>query len=616
MGDDQEDAEHARRALGDQFANCVDAAELRDTLARLQKQLKLLNLKEALVRDTVQDDVDGFEALKAKVDRIEEENAEFFEVAIKKREIAVAPVVMANLRRPAAMPFKSDTDLHGFQQAISNAGKEEEEELDAELEGDYQRAALQLASVLARGTGVAADLTTEEKRLLDSINTMKKTLAVQDDERAGQNEHQRAEAQLQKMLSQASAESASVMKSRSAVASAEAEASEMVERAQARRLETIKVAEDSRAVLSKAGLALKRLGRAQWSEIKSIQAPSFLLIKMMGAVRLLLSDVKMDDLNPNSELPMDWKACIKLLNHTRFVSRLLKLTRGSLKVPDVVYTVISRQLSLDELQGIEDAGGGDSVGGDSVYSGSDSGEASLLQRKKSHSVKVLGEWISALMQHREMNGVMERARKDLLEAEGELQEAAEILRSKAADAKRMQKRMHKINSKISSLIAAQEAVPHRQALARLHEYQKLREEVSSVEQAHSDLVEKLNDRMQRKHQHGTNDRAIGISGSAGTPRSTHAHRAPKVTSRVASDALETLERIKRRHRDQVDEARDHVQRLELRAELQREMTAKTLTACTNNDMSTLQELLREQTAHAAMHPDKRDQYTILVRLLL
>ncbi len=611
-----DDAEHARRALGDQFAE-VDAAELRRTLAQLQKQLKLLTLKEALVRDTVQDDVDGFEALKAKVDKIEQENAEFFEVAVKKREVAAAPVVMANLRRPSAMPFKSDTDLHGFKQTISYIGKEEEEELDAELEDDYQRAALQLASVLASGTGAAADLTDEEKRLLGSINSMKQSLALQDDERKGQNEHRRAEAELQKMLSQASIESVSVMHSRAAVASAEAEASEMVERAQARRLETLKVAEDSRAVLSNAGLALKRLGRSEWSEIKAIQAPSLLLIKMMGAVRLLLSDVKTDDLHANSELPIDWKACVKLLNHTRFVSRLLKLTRGSLQVPDVVYTIISRQLSLDDLQGIDDGASGDSVVGGSDCSGSDSGETALRQQKKSHSVKVLGEWISALLKHREMSGVMERARNDLIEAEGQLKEAADVLRSKGAEAKRMQKRMHKINSKISSLIAAQEAVPHRQALARLREYQKLREEVSSVEQAHADIVEKLNDRLQREQQRGAHAGTVSVSGSAGTPRreDTAAHT-PKVTSRVARDAVETLDRIKRRHRDQVDEARDHVQRLEARKELQKVMTAKTLTACTGNDMSTLQELLREQTAHAAMHPDTRDQYTILVRPLV
>ena len=454
---DREDAERARRALGDEFAD-VDAAELRRTLAQVQKQLKLLTLKEALVRDTVQDDVDGFEALKAKVDKIEAENAEFFEVAVKKREIAAAPVVMANLRRPSAMPFKSDTDLHGFQMTISHIGKEEEEELDAELEEDYQRAALQLASVLASGTGVAADLTGEEKRLLDSINGMKQSLAVQDDERAGQNEHRRAEAQLQKMLAQASVESVSVANTRAAVASAEAEASEMVERAQARRLATLKVAEDSRAVLSKAGLALKRLGRSEWSEIKAQQAPSLLLIKMMGAVRLLLADVQMDDLTPNSELPMDWKACIKLLGHTRFVSRLLKLTRGSLKVPEVVYTIISRQLSLEDLQGgmDDDLSGESSVAGGSELSGSDSGEAALLRQKKSHSIKVLGEWIGALLSHKEMAGVMERARTDLVEAEGELKEAADILRSKAAEAKRVQQRMHRINSKISGLIAAQE----------------------------------------------------------------------------------------------------------------------------------------------------------------
>jgi vacuolar-type H+-ATPase subunit I/STV1 len=232
-----------------------------------------------------------------------------------------------------------------------------------------------------------------------------------------------------------------------------------------------------------------------------------------------------------------------------------------------------------------------------------------------------------------MSGVMDGARTELLEAEGQLNEAASILREKAAEAKRVQKRMHKINSKISGLIAAQEAVPHRQALARLHEYQKLRTEVVEVEQAHADLVEKLEDRKQQQqhHQQQQQQQQQQLSledagggggggryhrtppGSAGTPRGGGKQRGrpPKQTSRVASDAIAMLDRIALRHREQADVARDHVQRLEARKELQRNMTAATLTACTNNELAVVQELLREQTAHAAVHPDTRDQYTVM-----
>ena len=263
----------------------VDAAALHDTLESVQKQLKLLTLKEALVRDSVQDDVEGFEALKAKVEQIEAENREFLEDAVRRKEKATGPQVMASMRRPAAMPFRQDTDLHGFQQTIKYIGKEEQEQLEAEADEDYARAAEQLAEVLESGSGAATALTNDEKKLLASINSMKRSLAAQNDERAGQNEHKRAEEQLAAMLSQASAESATVMHSRAAVASAEAEASEMVEKAQQRRLESMKVAEESRTVLSKAGLALKRLGRAEWSEIKAMQAPTTLLVRMMGAVR-------------------------------------------------------------------------------------------------------------------------------------------------------------------------------------------------------------------------------------------------------------------------------------------------------------------------------------------
>ena len=307
---------------------------------------------------------------------------------------------------------------------------------------------------------------------------------------------------------------------------------------------------------------------------------------------------------------------VKLLNHTRFVSRLLKLTRGALKVPDVVYTIIERRLSQQQLEGIDasDAsaaggGGGGSQASGSQAGGSVNGEAVLLKEKKSHSVEVLWEWISALLTHREMSGVVEKARKDLGEAEGQLKEAAEILREKASEAKRVQKRMHKINSKISGLIAATEAVPHRQALARLYEYQKLREDVVEVEQAHFELVQKLEDKKHRDQY-----QMEELPGSGGTPRGTGSsrrERTPKTTSRVASDAVETLERIRARHREQTEEARDHVERLDVRKSLQQDRTALTLSACTENDMPAVQELLREQTDHAAKHPDTRDQYTIL-----
>ncbi len=180
----------------------VDAAALHDTLESVQKQLKLLTLKEALVRDSVQDDVEGFEALKAKVEQIEAENREFLEDAVRRKEKATGPQVMASMRRPAAMPFRQDTDLHGFQQTIKYIGKEEQEQLEAEADEDYARAAEQLAEVLESGSGAAAALTNDEKKLLASINSMKRSLAAQNDERAGQNEHKRAEEQLAAMLSQ------------------------------------------------------------------------------------------------------------------------------------------------------------------------------------------------------------------------------------------------------------------------------------------------------------------------------------------------------------------------------------------------------------------------------
>lgn len=52
-------------------------------------------------------------------------------------------------------------------------------------------------------------------------------------------------------------------------------------------------AEESRQILSGATLALKRLGRAEWSEIKGIGSPGESIVRLMGAVRP----------DPSSQLP-------------------------------------------------------------------------------------------------------------------------------------------------------------------------------------------------------------------------------------------------------------------------------------------------------------------------
>ena len=176
--------------------------------------------------------------------------------------------------------------------------------------------------------------------------------------------------------------------------------------------------------------------------------------------------------------------------------------------------------------------------------------------------------------------------------------------------------VHKINSRISSLIAAQEAVPHRQALKRLHEYHNLREELVAVEGAHAALVEKVEQRKEKAREDAKAEmRGQMVVRHAGTPRRGRAgsreKRSPKATSRVAADAVQVLERIKQRHRSQAEEARALVDRFAVRKALQQEVTRKALQATTDNDMATLQDLVHEQADHAAKHPDTRDQYTVL-----
>ena len=109
----------------------------------------------------------------------------------------------------------------------------------------------------------------------------------------------------------------------------------------------------------------------------------------------------------------------------------------------MVYTIIQRRLTMDELAGLEGALIDDSESASEAGSSrprSDDGQEEIGRERKSHSVKMLGEWISALISHRTMHDVMDGARKELGEAEADLKAAADVLQAKAAEAKRVQKR--------------------------------------------------------------------------------------------------------------------------------------------------------------------------------
>lgn len=131
----------------------------------------------------------------------------------------------------------------------------------------------------------------------------------------------------------------------------------------------------------------------------------------------------------------------------------------------MVYTIIQRRLTMDELAGLEGPLIDDSESASEAGSNrprSDDGQEEIGRERKSHSVKMLGEWISALISHRTMHDVMDGARKELVsaatvgsvsaaisdqdrcceqgEAEADLKAAADVLQAKAAEAKRVQKR--------------------------------------------------------------------------------------------------------------------------------------------------------------------------------
>ena len=85
----------------------------------------------------------------------------------------------------------------------------------------------------------------------------------------------------------------------------------------------------------------------------------------------------------------------------------------------MVYTIIQRRLTMDELAGLEGALIDDSESASEAGSSrprSDDGQEEIGRERKSHSVKMLGEWVSALISHRTMHDVMDGARKELVSA--------------------------------------------------------------------------------------------------------------------------------------------------------------------------------------------------------
>jgi hypothetical protein len=212
--------------------------------------------------------------------------------------------------------------LQGFAQQILSVGRDDQ--AGAQLEDAYLRAAAELRQSLQKSG--SSLLSAEETKLLALVGKAQSALGEQANEEAENTTSKQAEDALTKLLISASSQGAALLASQAEVAAAENEAGRMVESAQQRRSAAMSAAEESRQILGSATLALKRLGRAEWSEIKGTQTPTEAIVRMMGAVRLLLHDVNMDELTPGSAIPMNWSLCCKLMNHTRFVSRLLKVT--------------------------------------------------------------------------------------------------------------------------------------------------------------------------------------------------------------------------------------------------------------------------------------------------
>ena len=99
--------------------------------------------------------------------------------------------------------------------------------------------------------------------------------------------------------------------------------------------------------------------------------------------------------------------------------------------------------------------------------------------------------------------------------------------------------------------------------------------------------------------------------SAGQPGDRDKARAKKKRNKLTADAVGALQRIKHRHQEQAEAARDKLNRLGRRDQLQARVTARAAAAATDNDVAVLTELIREHTAHCAVFPETVDQWVVL-----
>ena len=222
---------------------------------------------------------------------------------------------------------------------------------------------------------------------------------------------------------------------------------------------------------------------------------------------------------------------------------------------------------------------------------------------------MLGQWLGSLLQYKEVAESGEKAKIDLKDAETDVRQAAETLKQKSADAKKIQGRTQRLNTRISQLMAAAESVPHRQSLARLKEYQTLRSEVETVSQAHEQLVTRIQVTQQLSVMRAESPSREGHREGGSSRQVVMAATGRRHTSEVAAVAVEALDRIKLRHREQAAAARDQLKRMGRRDQLQKGITTRAITAAADNDTMALTKLVREHAAHWSASPPAHDMHS-------
>jgi len=558
-------------AMANERRLLAEIKSVKDEMTRLRVK-EMFASKEAMA-----DGGREYRALRGRVAELERENATVLKTAVDAQRDAAGQGLLARLRHDKEKEGMQDTEVQQFAMQLrwapptacgGGGGGGGEADVSA-----LDQAAEELATSLERSG--AQHLTAGERELLASVQGVLGQLDLSADDDRGKREREArartqaeqriADEKLDGLLMAASAESAVVQKTKAAVVAARTHSAWCMERAEQLRQAAAAHQESAQELIRAAQETMLAFGRSEAKEIRAIRRPTPPVIRLMGAIRLLLNDpggAEWQDVTPLSAVPEDWSAVDKMLADPRFIARLVSVTRLYSDVPADVINCVTRGLGSAEtdMQGLA---------------------------KLSMAAANLARWLQAFLEFRHLQSNAEGAQEELRKVEGMIEVAASDLRGKELESQRVEQTAVAQNERIKGLMSMNESLPRKQEMRRFYELKTMRSTMQSMEREQVQLLKEVQETLPPKF---TGDRG------------TKALPPPKPREDVAIDARVVLGKLKMERTKRSGAMRDRLEKLEQRQKAQAAFTERATSLAVSDDVGALEALLDEATVYNEMHP--------------